>query len=91
MIIVAKKCKPRRVAGLLILFVLFCGVLGAGWGLVQDIQKAEAVASLQVDPRGVASNAERVAYLSADGQLMMWDGNPCPRSDVVYCLCRYVA
>lgn len=70
MIIVAKKCTPRRMAGILILFVLFCGVLGAGWGLVQDIQKAEAVASLQVDPRGVASNAERVAYLESYGWIV---------------------
>ncbi|HIY07280.1 MAG TPA: DUF4830 domain-containing protein [Candidatus Evtepia faecigallinarum] len=70
MIIVAKKCTPRRMAGIAILFVLFCGVLGAGWGLVQDIQKAEAVASLQVDPRGVASNAERVAYLESYGWIV---------------------
>ena len=36
-------------------------------------------------------SAERLAYLSADGQLMMWEGNPCPRSDVVYCLWRQLA
>ena len=51
MIIVAKKLRPRRLIAVLFLFVLAFGVLGTGLGLIQDIQKAEAVASLQADPR----------------------------------------
>lgn len=70
MIIVAKKLRPLRLAVGLALFVLVCGVLGGGLGLVQDIQKAQAVASLQVDPRGIHSNQERVDYLESYGWIV---------------------
>ncbi|MCI6990326.1 MAG: DUF4830 domain-containing protein [Clostridiales bacterium] len=70
MIIVAKKLRPRRLIAVLFLFVLAFGVLGTGLGLIQDIQKAEAVASLQADPRDIDSNEDRVSYLESYGWIV---------------------
>lgn len=70
MIIVAKKCHPRRLVATFLLFALACGVLGAGFGLIQDIHGAQAAANLQVDPRGIQSNADRVSYLEAYGWIV---------------------
>lgn len=50
MIIITKKLHPRRLVAGCALFALALGVLGAGLGLVRDIQSAAAVADLQVDP-----------------------------------------
>lgn len=63
MIIITKKLHPRRLVAGCALFALALGVLGAGLGLVRDIQSAAAVADLQVDPRGIKTNADRVAFL----------------------------
>ena len=60
MIIITKKLHPRRLVAGCALFALALGVLGAGLGLVRDIQSAAAVADLQVDPRGIKTNADRV-------------------------------
>ena len=65
MIIITKKLHPRRLVAGCALFALALGVLGAGLGLVRDIQSAAAVADLQVDPRGIKTNADRVAFLRA--------------------------
>ena len=70
MIIVAKKLRPRRLIAVLFLFVLAFGVLGTGLGLIQDIQKAEAVASLQADPRDIDSNEDRVSCLESYGWIV---------------------
>ena len=46
MIIITKKLHPRRLVAGCALFALALGVLGAGLGLVRDIQSAAAVADL---------------------------------------------
>lgn len=70
MIIITKKLRPRRLVAGCALFVLALGVLGAGLGLVQDIQTAQVVAEAGVDPRNVKSNADRIAYLESHGWLV---------------------
>lgn len=62
MIIITKKLHPRRLVAGCALFALALGVLGAGLGLVRDIQSAAAVADLQVDPG--AQNQRRPGGLS---------------------------
>ena len=70
MIIITKKLHPRRLVAGCALFALALGVLGAGLGLVRDIQSAAAVADLQVDPRGIKTNADRVAFLEGYGWIV---------------------
>ena len=70
MIIITKKLHPRRLVAGCALFALALGVLGAGLGLVRDIQSAAAVADLQVDPRGIKTNADRVAFLEGYGWIL---------------------
>ena len=68
MIIITKKLHPRRLVAGCALFALALGVLGAGLGM--DIQSAAAVADLQVDPRGIKTNADRVAFLEGYGWIV---------------------
>ena len=70
MIIITQKLHPRRLVAGCALFALALGVLGAGLGLVRDIQSAAAVADLQVDPRGIKTNADRVAFLEGYGWIV---------------------
>ena len=70
MIIITKKLHPRRLVAGCALFALALGVLGAGLGLVRDIHSAAAVAYLQVDPRGIKTNADRVAFLEGYGWIV---------------------
>lgn len=73
MIIITKKLRPRRLVAGCALCLLALGVLGAGLGLVRDIQTAQVVAEVGVDPRNVKSNADRIAYLEAHGWIVGQD------------------
>lgn len=70
MFIITKKLRPGHVLATAALLALIIGAIGTGVNLAWDIDKAQAVASLDVDPRGVKSNADRVAYLESHGWLV---------------------
>lgn len=71
MFIITKKVHRGRLAVSAILLVLTIAVLGAGLGLTQNIQAAEAAAQLQQpDPTGIKSDQDRVAYLESFGWLV---------------------
>lgn len=70
MLIVAKKLHPVRLLAVVAFLTLATGFTIGGFGLARDIQKAEAVANMEVSPKNIKTNADRISYFECYGWLV---------------------
>jgi hypothetical protein len=82
MFIITKKLRRGKLTLCCILLALVLGVVGAGAGLACAIQGAVSASTADgISPKGIRTNADRVAFLQAHGWLV--NEEPAATEDVL--------